>query len=263
MRLISNQIKILPTRTEMGRAAADDVAAAMRAVAEKKDSITMCFAAAPSQDDVLAALCQIEGLPWEKVVAFHLDEYIDLPRGHANSFEVYLKAHLFDIVKPGTIFYMADTEGTPEERCAQYDRLIEDHGGIDIAIIGIGENGHIAFNEPGSSFYTDKLNDVIQIDDKSVQQQYRDYKDHPNPEARYATLADVPRNAITMTVPAICACRNIFCVVPAEPKADAVKAALEGPITEQVAATALRTHPATIIYLDADSSKLLMPRVGG
>ena len=147
--------------------------------------------------------------------------------------------------------------------CAAYEADIAAAGGVDLQILGIGSNGHIAFNEPGSSFYTDKLNDVIQIDDKSVQQQYRDYKNHPNPEARYATLEDVPRNAITMTIPAICACRKIFCVVPAEPKAEAVRAALEGPITEQVAASALRTHPATVIYLDADSSKLLMPRVGG
>lgn len=263
MRLISSRVKIFESRTEMGAAAAADVAEAMKAVAAEKENITMCFAAAPSQDDVLAALCEIPDLPWEKVVAFHLDEYLDLPRGHKNSFEVYLQAHLFDAVKPGRIFFMADLEGTPEERCEEYDRLLEAHGGIDIAIIGIGENGHIAFNEPGSDFFTEKLNDVITIDEKSVQQQYRDYQDHPDPEARYASLEDVPRNAITMTIPAICGSRRIFCVVPAEPKAEAVKAALEGPITEQVAATALRTHPAATMYLDADSSKLLRPRIGG
>ncbi len=263
MRLISSQVKIFESRSEMGAAAAADVAEAMTAVAAKKEYITMCFAAAPSQDDVLAELCEIQDLPWDKVIAFHLDEYIDLPRGHKNSFEVYLKAHLFDAVKPRRSFFMADLDGTPEQRCAEYDRLLKEHGGIDIAIIGIGENGHIAFNEPGSAFLTDKLNDVITIDDKSVQQQYRDYKDHPDPEARYASLEDVPRNAITMTIPAICGSRRIFCVVPAEPKAEAVKAALEGPITEQVAATALRTHPAAIMYLDADSSKLLRPRIGG
>jgi glucosamine-6-phosphate deaminase len=263
MRLISSQVKIFESRSEMGAAAAADVAEAMTAVAAKKQYITMCFAAAPSQDDVLAELCEIPDLPWDKVIAFHLDEYLDLPRGHKNSFEVYLKAHLFDAVKPGRSFFMADLEGTPEQRCAEYDRLLKEHGGIDIAIIGIGENGHIAFNEPGSAFVTDKLNDVITIDDKSVQQQYRDYKNHPDPEARYASLDDVPRNAITMTIPAICGSRRIFCVVPAEPKAEAVKAALEGPITEQVAATALRTHPAAIMYLDADSAKLLRPRIGG
>ncbi len=262
MRLISNQIKIFENRTDMGKAAAADIAEAMKALAAEKDTFTMCFAAAPSQDDVLSALCAIDGLPWDKVIAVHLDEYLDLPRGHANSFEAYLKEHVFDIVKPGKIYYMADTEGTPEERCAQYDQILIDNGGVDISIIGIGENGHIAFNEPGSSFTTDKLNAPIQIDEKSVAQQYRDYKDHPNPEARYATLDDVPRNAITMTIPAICASRQIFCIVPAEPKAEAVKAALEGPITEQCAATALRTHPAANIYLDADSSKLLMKRIG-
>ncbi len=263
MRLTSTVAKVFDTRAEMGAAAAADVAEAMQAVAADKGDITMCFAAAPSQDDFLAALVDTPDLPWDKVIAFHLDEYIDLPRGHKNSFEVYLNTHIFDAAKPGKIFFMADMEGTPQQQAEAYAALLKQHGGIDIACIGIGENGHIAFNEPGSSFSTGKQTELITLDEKSVQQQYRDYKDHPDPEARYASLDEVPRNAITMTVPAICASRRIFCIVPAEPKAEAVKAALEGPLTNQCPATALRTHPAAIIYLDADSARLLTPRIGG
>lgn len=263
MRIIANTVKIADNRTQMGQIAAEDVAAAMKAAAANKPVVTMCFAAAPSQDDMLKALVDISGLPWEKVVAFHLDEYIDLPRGHANTFEVYLNDHLFNHVPVGDVHFMADMDGSPEDQAGAYEDLLREHGGIDIACIGIGENGHIAFNEPGSSFYTDKWCDLITIDEKSVKQQYRDYKEHPNPEARYASLDDVPRNAITMTIPAICASREVFCVVPAEQKAEAVKAALDGPITDEVAATALRTHPAATFYLDQDSSKLLTPRVGG
>ncbi len=263
MKRISTVVKMLDTRAEMGAAAAGDIAEAMKAVAARKDDITMCFAAAPSQDDFLAALVDTPDLPWDKVIAFHLDEYIDLPRGHKNSFEGYLNIHIFDTVKPGTIYFMADMEGNPQQKAAAYDELLKEHGGIDIACIGIGENGHIAFNEPGADFFSDRQTELITLDEKSVQQQYRDYKDHPDPAARYASLDDVPRNAITMTIPAICAARQIFCIVPAAPKAEAVKAALEGPITNQCPATALRTHAATIMYLDADSAKLLTRRIGG
>ena len=262
-RLMSMHVKISADRGEMGAAAAADVAEAMKAVAAEKDAVTMCFAAAPSQDDFLEALRGTSDLPWDKVVAFHLDEYIDLPRGHKNSFEVYLKAHLFDAVNPGTIYFMADMPGTAEEQCRAYDDLLEEAGGIDIACIGIGENGHIAFNEPGSDFFTGQMNAVIELDDKSVQQQYRDYKDDPDPEKRYASLDDVPRRAITMTIPAICASRRVHCMVPAPQKADAVKAALEGPIGNECPATALRTLPATIMYLDGDSSGPLTGRIGG
>ena len=261
-RCMSVQVKIFANRTEMGAAAAADVAEAMKAVAAQRDAVTMCFAAAPSQDDFVAALRSTPGLPWDKVIAFHLDEYIDLPRGHKNSFEVYLNDHLFEAVKPGKIHFMADMSGTAEEKCAQYSQLLEEAGGIDIACIGIGENGHIAFNEPGSDFFTENLNEVIELDETSVQQQYRDYRDDPDPGKRYATLDDVPRQAITMTIPAICASRRIFCIVPAEQKAEAVKSALEGPVTNQCPATALRTHPATIMYLDADSARPLTPRIG-
>ncbi|MFP3903367.1 MAG: 6-phosphogluconolactonase [Armatimonadota bacterium] len=261
MRTIHNTVKIAHGRDEMGKEAAADIATAMHALADEP-AITMCFAAAPSQDDMLQALVQMPDLPWEKVIAFHLDEYIDLPRGHANTFEVYLNDHLFNHVPVGQVNFMADMDGSPEEQAQAYDDLLRDHGGIDIACIGIGENGHIAFNEPGSEFQTDRWCDLITIDEKSVRQQYRDYKDHPNPQARYASLEDVPRNAITMTVPAICASRQIFCVVPAEQKAEAVKGTLEGPVTEEVPATALRTHPAATFYLDGDSAKLLTPRVG-
>ena len=262
MRLLSVGVKIFSNRTEMGVAAAADVAQAMRAVVADRGKVTMCFAAAPSQDDFLAALSNIPGLPWDNVTAFHLDEYIDLPRGHKNSFEVYLNDHLFNAAKPGSIHSIADMPGSGEEKCRQYSQLLEEAGGIDIACIGIGENGHIAFNEPGSDFFTENLAEMITIDETSVRQQYRDYKDDQDPEKRYASLDEVPRQAITMTIPAICAARQILCIVPAEPKAAAVKATLEGPITNQCPATALRTHPATIMYLDADSAQLLTKRIG-
>ncbi len=263
MRFISMQVKIFPNRTEMGDAAAADVAAAMKAVAAERGKVTMCFAAAPSQDDFLQALSDTPDLPWDKVVAFHLDEYINLPRGHKNSFEVYLNNHLFEAVKPGTIYFMADMPGSAEEKCHRYSQLLEEAERIDIACIGIGENGHIAFNEPGSDFFAPDLTEIITIDETSVRQQYRDYQDDPDPEKRYASLDAVPRQAITMTIPAICGARQIFCIVPAEPKAAAVRATLEGPVTDQCPATALRTHPATVMYLDADSAQLLTDRIGG
>ncbi len=262
MRLISMEVRVFANRAEMGAAAAADVAEAMRQVAREQGEVTMCFAAAPSQDDFLEVLSTIPDLPWDEVIAFHLDEYIDLPRGHKNTFEVYLNDHLFNTVNPATVHFMADMLGSAEEKCRHYGQLLNEAGGIDIACIGIGENGHIAFNEPGAEFFSDNLTEIITVDETSVRQQYRDYKDDPDPEKRYVSLEEVPRRAITMTIPAICAARRIFCIVPALPKANAVKATLEGPVTEQCPATALRTHPATIMYLDTDSAQLLTNRIG-
>jgi glucosamine-6-phosphate deaminase len=128
---------------------------------------------------------------------------------------------------------------------------------VDISCIGIGENGHIAFNEPGSDLADREMVRVITIDGRSVRQQYRDYKDHPDPEARYSSLKAVPRKAWTMTVPAILSAQEIFTMVPGPQKADAVKKMWEGPISSACPSSALRRHPAVRIYLDQDSASRL------
>jgi len=248
------ELNILPTREEMGKMAARDVAGAMKSFMKEKGKVNIVFAAAPSQNEFLAHLRKDKSIHWSKVICFHLDDYVDLPRSHPNTFEVYLNDHLFDYVKPRKIYFFKALIGTPDQIARQYAEAIKRNGGIDISCIGIGENGHIAFCEPGSDLHDPRMIRVIRIDERSVRQQYRDYKDHPNPEARYPTLKAVPRRAFTMTVPAILSAKEVYTIVPGPQKADAVKKMWEGPITSACPSSALRMHPCVKIYLDRDSA---------
>ncbi len=248
------ELNILPTREEMGKMAARDIAGAMKRFIQEKGRVNMVFAAAPSQNEFLAHLWKDKSLNWSKVTCFHLDDYVDLPRKHPNTFEAYLNEHLFGYVKPRKIYFFKALKGTPDQIARQYTEAIRRNGGIDISCIGIGENGHIAFCEPGSDLQDPRMIRVIRIDDRSVRQQYRDYKDHPNPEARYPNLKAVPRRAFTMTVPAILSAKEIYTIVPGPQKADAVKKMWEGPISSACPSSALRTHAYVRIYLDQVSA---------
>jgi glucosamine-6-phosphate deaminase len=251
------EINVLPTRNTMGKVAAKDVAGAMNRIIKKKGKVKVVFAAAPSQNEFLANLRKDKSINWSRVTCFHLDDYVDLPRNHPNTFEVYLNEHLFNFVKPRKIYFFKALKGNPAQIAKQYAAEIKRNGGIDISCIGIGENGHIAFCEPGSNLQDPRMIRVIRIDNRSVRQQYRDYKDHPNPEARYRTLKAVPRRAFTMTVPTILSAKQVFTIVPGPPKADAVKKMWEGPITSACPSSALRMHSCVRIYLDRDSAEKL------
>ncbi len=252
----SLEIKVLENREEMGKIAAQEVAAAMTRFLQQKGSVNMVFAAAPSQNEFLAHLARNRKIDWSGVNCFHLDEYVDLPRHHPNTFEVYLQEHIFSYVRPRRIYFFKALKGEPEKIAEQYARLLQKNK-IDIACLGIGENGHIAFCEPGSDFHDPQLIRIITLDDRSVRQQYKDYKDHPNPHARYASLKAVPRRALTMTIPAILQAREIYTIVPGPQKAQAVKKMWAGPISPAWPASALRLHPQVKIYLDKDSASAL------
>jgi glucosamine-6-phosphate deaminase len=253
----SVELNIFPTRNEMGKAAAVDVSRAMARFIREKGKVNMVFAAAPSQDEFLAHLSKNRRIDWSRVTCFHLDEYVDLARFHPNTFEMYLKEHLFDSVRPGRIYFLKELKGRPAQIARHYGEQIRRSGGIDISCIGIGENGHIAFCEPGSDLDDPRIIRVIRINDRSVRQQYRDYKDHPNPEARYPSLKAVPRRAFTMTVPAILSAKEVFTIVPGPQKAEAVKKMWEGPISSACPSSALRMHARVKIYLDQDSAQKL------
>jgi len=250
----SLEVNILATRDEMGKMAARDVAAAMKRVIQEKGKVNVVFAAAPSQNEFLAHLRKDKSIPWSKVICFHLDDYADLPRNHPNTFEIYLNEHLFNYVKPRRIYFFKGLKGNPGQIAKRYATEIKRNGGIDISCIGIGENGHIAFCEPGSDLHDPRMIRVIRIDGRSVRQQYRDYKNHPDPGARYSSLKAVPRRAFTMTVPAILSAREIYTIVPGPQKADAVRKMWEGPISSACPSSALRTHAYVRIYLDQDSA---------
>ncbi len=191
------------------------------------------------------------------MTCFHLDDYVDLPRNHPNTFEAYLQEHIFNAVQPKQIHFMKALKGAPGEVARKYTRLIEQSGGIHICCLGIGENGHMAFCEPGSDLYDPRMIRIIRLDDRSARQQYRDYKDHPNPAARYASLKAVPHRAFTMTVPAILSAREIYTIVPGPQKAAAVKKMWEGPLSSACPSSALRMHARVKVYLDTDSARKL------
>jgi len=261
------KIFILEDNEELGKKAAEDAGKVLEEYTNKLNKKCICvFAAAPSQDTFLENLSKNKNIKWKNIYAFHLDEYIDLPKGHPNTFEEYLRTHIFDKVDipEENIFYIKDAGKNEEEMIENYKKFftekykeVKENGGIYLAFIGIGVNGHIAFNEPGTDLWNKEIIIKIKIDDISVKQQYEDYKNHPNPEARYKSLEDVPRNALTMTVSAILLADKIFCMVPGKQKADAVKMTLEGEISEKVPASFLRFHNDVNLYLDKNSSSKL------
>lgn len=252
----------------MGRAAAEDAGALLREVtAARCLPVLACFAAAPSQDTFLAALVREPGVDWSKVLAVHLDEYFDLPRNHPNTFEVYLREHLFSrvpIPEANVHYIKAGRAATCDALARAYERRLREllgrvraAGGVYVACIGIGVNGHIAFNEPHVDKRTGRMVIPVEIDEVSARQQFDDYRNHPNPQARYATPADVPRRAVTLSCAGILAADRIFCMVPGAHKAAAVKAMWDGPVTDDVPASLLRLHPQMTLYLDRAAAALL------
>ena len=258
------RVSVLPDNESMGIAAGRDAACLFReGAADDAGEVAAIFAAAPSQDTFLARLCEEPGIDWKRVRAFHLDEYLDLERGHPNTFEKYLNEHLFDRVPipRGNILFFKDFQGDAARVAAQYATGLREgvsrvkaNGGRYVACIGIGVNGHMAFNDPGTAVWTPEWTCAVTIDETSARQQYDDYRDHPDPEARYAALADVPRRALTVTCAGILAADVILCMVPGKQKSAAVQRVLEGPITADVPASLLRLHGDVRLYLDADAA---------
>jgi glucosamine-6-phosphate deaminase len=242
-------INIYKTNKEMGATAASDVAEKIREILSEKPEINMVFAAAPSQDDFLEELTKIQGIPWHKINAFHLDEYIGLPMDAPQRFGRYLHDRIFSKVPFKSVNYLNGNAEDIQAECERYGKLIKDNP-IDIACIGIGENGHIAFNDPHVADFQDKfIVKKVNLDMKCRLQQVHD--------GCFSKFEDVPEYALTMTVPAIFSAEFIFCIVPGKNKALAVKSTVEGPISEKCPASILRKHSNAVLYLDADSASEL------
>lgn len=239
-------VEIYRTRQDMGSAAGAAVAGKVRELLSKQESVTMVFAAAPSQNEFLEALSIEPGVDWSRVVAFHLDEYIGLPDDAPQRFVWYLKEHIFERVNPGKVYYLNGNPISPAEECERYSRLLKEHP-LDIACIGIGENGHIAFNDPPFADFADPhAVKVVELDEKSRLQQVHD--------GCFSSLDQVPTHALTMTVPAIMSAHWLYCMVPGPTKREAVKRALEGEISTECPASILRTHDNATLFLDLDSA---------
>lgn len=244
------QVKILDSRQAMGRAAAADIRDAIAALLEQQSQVNMIFAAAPSQNEALAQLIALPGIDWSRINAFHMDEYIGLPQAYQDrSFGTYLREHIFDAVPFASVHLIDSAALDHEGECARYGQLLREYP-TDIVVMGIGENGHIAFNDPWVADFQDPLPvKQVALDPVCRMQQVND--------GCFPCLEAVPEHAITLTCPTLFAGRQLFCIVPAKTKAAAVKRTLEGPISEDCPATILRQHPCATLYLDPDSSKEL------
>lgn len=241
--------EIFPNRPEMGKKAAADVATAIHQALSAKDEISMIFAAAPSQNEFLEALVADKSIPWHRISAFHMDEYIGLDADAPQGFGNFLRERLFDKVPFKTVNLIPNNPSNPADAIKDYSTKIKSKG-IDITCMGIGENGHIAFNDPHVAKFDDpEIMKVVELDDKCRTQQVND--------GCFARLEDVPTHAFTLTIPVLMSADRIFCIVPAKTKAQAVHDTIYGDISEKCPATIMRRRGDCRMYLDADSASLL------
>lgn len=240
----SLKVRVYQDRLSMGTAAGIDVAAKIKELLNRKAKIRIIFAAAPSQNEMLNYLAQDSSIDWSSVTAFHMDEYIGLPEDAPQAFSRFLRERLFDLVKPGTV-YLIDSTQKSEEECKRYGKLLQE-APIDIVCLGIGENGHIAFNDPPVADFNDPaLIKEVQLDAACRMQQVND--------GCFPTVGDVPTRALTLTIPALLSGAHLFCTVPGPTKRQAVKRMLTGPISTECPSTILRNHPDCMLYADRDS----------
>ncbi len=237
-------IYINEDRAALGLAAGKAIAAALRETLAAGNSATVAFAAAPSQNETLAVLIAEPDIAWDRVIAYHLDEYAGATPDSPYAFRRFLQDHVFNHVKP-KVFHQLRGEGEDAQaECVRYAALLPP-GGFDIALLGIGENGHLAFNDPPCDFNDPSAVRVVALDEACRIQQVHD--------GAFATLSDVPTQAFTLTVPTLMAAHKIFVMVPGPTKAKAVAATLEGPITNQCPASILRNHSKVKLFLDKTS----------
>ncbi len=237
------RVESLSDRAAMASTAAGAIADEMRSRLAAQDGLRMVFGAAPSQADTLDALVASPDIDWARITAFHMDDYIGLPPTAPQRFANWLDAHLFSRVPFGAVHRMA-AEGDPETIARDYGALL-DAAPIDIVVLGIGVNGHIAFNDPPADLDDPLDVRVVELDRMCRQQQVDD--------GAFETFDDVPAQAVTLTVPRMLRAARLFCIVPTVAKRDAVHATLHGPVTGACPASALRTHPACILYLEPAS----------
>jgi glucosamine-6-phosphate deaminase len=249
----SLDVLVYESRALAGRAAAQAVAQSIAARQHAAGSARVVFAAAPSQDEFLARLVADSAVDWTRIVAFHMDEYLGIHADHPASFRRYLQEHLFRLVglTPSQLRLIpGEQSARPLQTCLEYEDLLKAEP-PDIVCAGIGENGHLAFNDPPVADFLDPvLVKVVRLDAACRAQQISD--------GCFAQVADVPTHAYTMTMPALLAAPILSVVVPGPRKANAVLTTLRGPISETCPASALRRHTGAKLYLDRDAARLVL-----
>ncbi len=241
-------VKIYAGRQEMGKAASGDVINKINELIGKQQFVNIVFAAAPSQNEFLAGLRE-SNMDWRRIRAFHMDEYIGLSNDAPQRFGNFLDKNIFGNLPFLETHYLNGNAPDMQEECSRYSGLLRQYP-VDMVCMGIGENGHIAFNDPPvANFKDDQLVKVVELDGPCRQQQVND--------GCFAGLNEVPVKAVTLTIPALMAANFIYCIVPGSTKAQAVYNTLHQKIMEQYPATIIRTHPHATLYLDNLSSSML------
>lgn len=242
------EVIISDTREQLGIRAAEAVFSKLKDLFKTQESVNMIFAAAPSQNEFLAELIQKE-IDWTRINAFHMDEYVGLADDAPQGFGNFLRSKIFDKVAFKSVNFLNGNAGNLEEECARYSKLLKDNP-CDIVCMGIGENAHIAFNDPHVADFNDvALVKVVDLDEQCRNQQVND--------GCFASVNEVPTHALTLTVPALVNAKFLFCMVPGEKKQQAVFNTINGEISERYPSTIIRKHPNARLFVDQQSSFLL------
>jgi glucosamine-6-phosphate deaminase len=242
-------VEIHANRQALGRAAGAAAADQLRSVLARQDGARVIFACAPSQDETLEELMSQPGISWDRVTAFHMDEYVGLSAGHPASFRRYLREHVTSRTRFRAVNELGGDARDPGAECARYAALLA-AAPIDLVCLGIGENGHLAFNDPPVADFDDPLRvKRVMLDEACRAQQVND--------GCFMSLGDVPREALSLTIPALLSGAHLVCSVPGPRKASAVRATLRGPVVTACPASVLRRHAGATLYLDRDSASHL------
>ena len=242
------KIKIFETKKEIGKVAAERAVEVLEEAIKEKSEAVFVAATGASQFEFLKALTSMPSIDWSRTTMFHLDEYIGIPENHPASFRKYLKERLINKVHPGTTYLIKGDAEDPELECERLNKIISKKE-IDVSFVGIGENGHLAFNDPPADFNTEKPYIVVELNEACRRQQLG--------EGWFNSLKEVPHRAISMSIKQIMKSRNIICTVPDARKAEAVKDCFEGTISPAHPASILRKHERVFLFLDKDSARLL------
>ena len=249
------KVEIYPTREFMGEAAARAAAEALKELGRNNEIIAAIFATGASQLDTLEALTKLDGLPWNQVRGFHLDEYVGLPVDHPASFRGYLRRNLTSKVSMREFFDVDGTDPDPEQVCRTYAEKLRSSE-PQLCLLGIGENGHLAFNDPGVADFDDPADvKIVHLDAACRAQQVA--------EGWFNSAEDVPEYAISLTIPTLLRVPKLIVSVPGNRKAEIMRRTLEEVISTECPATILRTHPDVTVYLDRDSASQLADLIPG
>jgi glucosamine-6-phosphate deaminase len=240
---------VYASNAAMGEAAADEARDIIVAAIKAQGHANIILATGNSQLTFLHALRGLPGIDWKAVNVFHMDEYVGIDPKHPASFPLFLRQHILDIVKPGAFYPVPGQAADVEAACREYEALLKAHP-ADLCAMGIGENGHIAFNDPPFADFDDPVwVKVVRLDERSRHQQVG--------EGHFPNLAAVPTHAITLTIPALLSAKRILCIVPEARKAEAVEKSLLGPLTEDCPASILRQVEHAHLLLDQESAARL------